>query len=355
MSKVVIGIPCYNSEDKIKRLLDSIMIQKYKDFDVIITDDSDNNHIENMLNDYAILNILYYKNVERLGIAGNTNQVLKIAMGRCAEYLKIMYHDDWFSSSESLEKMVKALEDNKKAGLAFSRTYEVEGEIKFERKITKEQIVQLKKNFFILTYFNIIGAPSSTIIRVNDLFMDKELMWFVDIDWYIQILQKYGEFVFIDEPLINIGIGETQVTCNCIDDPILILNENVHLYKKYQELRCENYMNKMLEQIERIVLQSRLLQMKSEDEDIYVYGAGRLGKRCAKFLNKNHIIYKAFIVSYRKIYEEIFEGHKIIEFKDYLAIKKNKKSVIILALSEINRAEVIADIENAKVDYIIWK
>ena len=243
MSKVVIGIPCYNSEDKIKRLLDSIMIQKYKDFDVIITDDSDNNHIENMLNDYAILNILYYKNVERLGIAGNTNQVLKIAMGRCAEYLKIMYHDDWFSSSESLEKMVKALEDNKKAGLAFSRTYEVEGEIKFERKITKEQIVQLKKNFFILTYFNIIGAPSSTIIRVNDLFMDKELMWFVDIDWYIQILQKYGEFVFIDEPLINIGIGETQVTCNCIDDPILILNENVHLYKKYQELRCENYMN----------------------------------------------------------------------------------------------------------------
>ena len=44
-----------------------------------------------------------------------------------------------------------------------------------------------------------------------------------------------------------------------------------------------------------------------------------------------------------------------IEFKDYLAIKKNKKSVIILALSEINRAEVIADIENAKVDYIIWK
>ncbi len=114
-------------------------------------------------------------------------------------------------------------------------------------------------------------------------------------------------------------------------------------------------MNKMLEQIERIVLQSRLLQMKSEDVDIYVYGAGRLGKRCAKFLNKNHIIYKAFIVSYRKIYEEIFEGHKIIEFKDYLAIKKNKKSVIILALSEINRAEVIADIENAKVDYIIWK
>ena len=54
MSKVVIGIPCYNSEDKIKRLLDSIMIQKYKDFDVIITDDSDNNHIENMLNDFLL-------------------------------------------------------------------------------------------------------------------------------------------------------------------------------------------------------------------------------------------------------------------------------------------------------------
>ncbi len=66
MSKVVIGIPCYNSEDKIKRLLDSIMIQKYKDFDAIITDDSDNNHIENMLNDYAILNILYYLRVKSL-------------------------------------------------------------------------------------------------------------------------------------------------------------------------------------------------------------------------------------------------------------------------------------------------
>jgi cellulose synthase/poly-beta-1,6-N-acetylglucosamine synthase-like glycosyltransferase len=44
--KVSICIPVYNNPNGLKKLLDSIRIQDYKDYEVIVSDDSDAGHAE---------------------------------------------------------------------------------------------------------------------------------------------------------------------------------------------------------------------------------------------------------------------------------------------------------------------
>lgn len=353
MNKVAICIPCYNSINKLKKLLDSIVTQTFKNFIVIITDDSENNLIKNLINEYFQINIQYYKNNVRLGATCNTNQALSFAYNLDIEYIKIMHHDDYFTSSFSLEKMVNALENNKNASIAFSSTYEVKKNIIYERIISDEQIDLIKEDCFNLVYGNIIGAPSATIIRKNDLLLDEHLKWFVDIEWYIQIMNIYKNFVFINEPLISIGLSSTQLSQECINNPLLILNESIYLYKKYKKLHCENYMNVILENMEKVINQYNIYQIN--DKNIYIYGAGEKGKECATFLEKNNILYKAFIVSDgKKIYDTLY-NHNIIEFSEYLEIIKKEKSIIILALNEKNRMEIKGEVEKTKIEYIIWK
>lgn len=355
MSKVAICIPCYNSREKLKRLLDSIAIQNFKDFVVIITDDSDGTLIQDFVDGYSGINIQYYKNCMRLGVARNTNQALRIAWKTNADYIKIMYHDDSFSSCDSLEKMVDVLESNKDAGIAFTNTYETGKNVNYGREVSDEQLQQLKKNRFALAYRNIIGAPSATLVRMNHLLMDETLTWFVDIEWYIQILNQYKSFAFIGEPLITIGISDTQLTRECINNPALILDESIYLYRKYQELRCENYMDFMLEQAERVMSQCNVYRMCRRVIHVYIYGAGEKGKECARFLDHSNITYEAFIVSDGKKHDTSLQGHDVMERKECLEMLKSEESMTILALNEKNRKEVIEEIKNTEIQYIIWK
>jgi len=354
MKKVAICIPCYNNEIGLKRLLDSIVVQKFKDFVIIITDDSDHDKIRDLIKQYSQMDINYYKNPMRLGVAGNTNQALKIACSMNIDYLKIMYHDDCFSSSISLEMMVNVLEKHGDIDLVFSNTFEIGRGINCERKISNEQIKKLEENIFNLVYENIIGAPSATIIRKNESLFDEYLKWFVDIDWYFRIIAQRKNFMHIDEPLITIGLSDTQLTLECINNPAIILDESMHLYRKYQKLHCNDYLNFIFEKAQCLINEYRLFQIAKND--IFIYGAGKKGKECASVLMKNGIAYEAFVVSDLKNNTETLLGHNVIKFSDFLKSKKqNRKIVVILALNEKNRREVLDNIKIESLEYIFWE
>ena len=47
--KVSICIPTYNSSETVRRLLDSIFVQTFTDYEVIVSDDSHGSEIENLI------------------------------------------------------------------------------------------------------------------------------------------------------------------------------------------------------------------------------------------------------------------------------------------------------------------
>ena len=106
--KVSICIPTYNNVDEVERLLRSIFVQTYTDFEVHISDDSTNREIEELVKrKYAQVD--YRHNEKPYGHIFNWNEAIRMSRG---EYIKIMFSDDWFTTEDSLASFVRMLEEN---------------------------------------------------------------------------------------------------------------------------------------------------------------------------------------------------------------------------------------------------
>ena len=82
MAKVSICIPAYGNPVGICRLLESVRIQKYRDFEVIVTDDSPDDSVEK-----AVRACLLYTSFVRADILCDTARQIRAGLQRIGVYL----------------------------------------------------------------------------------------------------------------------------------------------------------------------------------------------------------------------------------------------------------------------------
>lgn len=228
-NKVAICIPYFNSFDTLKRLIESIKIQDYSNYIVIVTDDGNDDKARNLVESY---NFEYYRNEIRLGATANCNKAIGLAEKHLPQYIKVMHQDDYFVQKESLRIMVGMLDANPYADLAFTGTRQDDGIEPYERCISPSENVELENDSNYLLYANVIGGPSSVIVRNKSIKLDEKLIWLVDVDWYIKILKLNKNYVCTTKPLIGIGINERQLTNTYNQNKLLVLKEYAYLYYK---------------------------------------------------------------------------------------------------------------------------
>lgn len=235
MPKVSICIPTYEQPENLKKCLESIELQSFKDFEVIITDDSKSDNLISIVNAFKNkINIKYYKNSPTKGSPENWNESLKYAQGK---YIKILHHDDYFREADSLEQFVKLLEENSGAKVAFCSSYHVDnrGRHVSSHILTQSNMKIVREDAKKLYLGNVIGAPSVMMYH-KDLkkYFDKRMKWLVDIDFYIQLL-KDNSFVYTSRELIAINVGEEQrVTKECENNARINIYEHMVLLEKLQ-------------------------------------------------------------------------------------------------------------------------
>jgi len=231
--KVSICIPTYNEPKYLKKLLESVFVQNYLDYEVVITDDTQDDRINNVINQYGDSKLRYFKNEKRLGSPENWNEAVRHAKG---EYIKIMHHDTWFLDENSLREYINMLENNPNCDFAFSGTL-CEFSSTNETKVHAADEIQrslLSENPDILFAGNFIGSPSATIYRstVKEQF-DINLRWVVDIDFYIRVLRINKEYGFTPKPtLVETDSNRNRITNECINSKKIELYEYIYLYNK---------------------------------------------------------------------------------------------------------------------------
>ena len=230
---VAICIPTYEKIELFKRLEKSVLLQDYDNYIVIITDNSESDVLESYICESELSKkegFVYIHNERQLGASGNTDKCVRLGIQSGAKYIKILYQDDFFSYSDSLSRMVDAIENEQKE-IAFCGNYEVYDDHKTIHVLDDEDIDDIKRDVSSLFRANLLGAPSVVIFKNMDCNFDPNLKWLLDVDFYLQVLEK-KDFMYISEPLIGIGHDGEQLTDYCVRHPLMIIREVIYVYKK---------------------------------------------------------------------------------------------------------------------------
>lgn len=225
---ISICIPAYKRPEQMKRLLGALSQQTFTDYEVIITDDTPDNEVKEVVNSFPGLPLRYFKNQPAAGMPGNWNLVMQKAS---APWIQLMHADDWYASPGSLAAFAAVC---KKTSHSFvfcaSREVNKEGRILKTLQLNTSRFDLLKGDPFHLVYDNVIGHPSVVLHKKDSsIHYNPSFKWVVDIDYYLRYLNQHPGFDYISEPLINIGTDEEQVSFSAYKNPDIEIPEYLQM------------------------------------------------------------------------------------------------------------------------------
>lgn len=234
---VSICIPTYLQIPFLRKTLESIHAQEFTDFELIISDDSSDNSVQELLKEFNFSEkIIYSQNEKPLGSPANWNKAIDLSSG---DLIKIMHHDDWFAESSSLGEFVSLIGNDPKIGFAFSgvNTKSPCSDAFTHQYASTKEVQALRGNRMPLMLRNCIGPPSSTIIRRKFFQRYREnLQWLVDVFQYAEVLDK-TEFAYTSKALIySTTNAEHQITNSCQNNPGLLIYEYLYFFDHIKKL-----------------------------------------------------------------------------------------------------------------------
>lgn len=220
--KISIVIPVYpmeNGEFFLRRSLLQLTLQTFKSFEVVITDNSDDDRYEKLIKDFPTLNF-YYAKENRRGMAANTNASIRASQG---ELIKILYQDDCLAHEKALETIVGQM-----TGLWLITGCDTNPNPHWTSNI-------LEGN-------NKLGSPSVLTFKnksfihwknTEALMFDESLKWLLDCDYYHRLYEIYGAPQIINGVQVIMGVGDHQQTAILSD--FTKLKEQEYLLEKYAQ------------------------------------------------------------------------------------------------------------------------
>ncbi|MEG2275980.1 MAG: glycosyltransferase family 2 protein [Clostridia bacterium] len=113
--KVTVIMPTYNDEKSINETLDSLIVQTYANWELLIVDDGSTDNTKELITQYKKdkdpknkIKYVYQENQDQLNAINN---VLKYVTG---DYIYILHSDDLIESEDTLEKCITYMLNNKK-------------------------------------------------------------------------------------------------------------------------------------------------------------------------------------------------------------------------------------------------
>ena len=159
LPKISVVVPVYNVEKYLKKCLDSILNQTYKNLEIICVNDDSNDSTVEIAKEYVKKDsrIKLIKN-EEIFVGGARNTGLKLAAG---EFVTFVDSDDWLEP-DVYEKAIAAFENHPEAELVVWQADERDK----DNNITIE-------NYFKYSYKGTTPFDNSTILSVLDVVWNK--------------------------------------------------------------------------------------------------------------------------------------------------------------------------------------
>lgn len=198
MSEITVCIPTYEFKGEgvkfLSELFKSLSTQTFQDFDIVISDHSQDDLIMNFCRDTEHnFEITYIQNPNGRGFqASNTNCALENAEGRI---IKLIFQDDLFVDDQALEKIKNKFDSGCK-WLFHGFTHTTDGIETHRDCIPKWTDMMLEGR-------NLLGSPSC-VAMLNEckMYMDENIKLLIDTELYHRMRFEHGMPEFISDVLI---------------------------------------------------------------------------------------------------------------------------------------------------------
>jgi glycosyltransferase involved in cell wall biosynthesis len=229
--KVSVIIPTYNRPHLIGRAILSVLNQTYRNFEIIVVDDSLTDETEKVVNNFKDKRIRYIRNKIRVGFIGAKNQGVRES-NKNSKYVAFLDDDDEYLPL-FLEKTVKKLEE--KNDIVMVTTY---------AELRRHDGKFIRKIYFDWNVFWQICAGNGCVMRKEIFF--KEGIWFdekcmfEDLDLGIRIAKNHKCEVIPEILRVYYGYpvtkGESHSTSFTLETPS---EELEYFYKKNYQIYKE--------------------------------------------------------------------------------------------------------------------
>src|SRR5262245_21979531 len=199
--RVSIGLPVYNGEHYIAKTLDSVLLQTYEDFELIICDNASQDQTEEICREYAGQDsrIRYFRNSTNLGSAKNYRLAFDLSSG---EYFRWANCDDLFAPT-SLLRCVEVLDRDRAVVLTYPKTklIDAHGQVisDYEDNLHLQGVSASERFAQLSLRLGLVNAIYG-LIRANILKKTKLIGNFIGADTVLLAeLTLYGKFLEIPE------------------------------------------------------------------------------------------------------------------------------------------------------------
>jgi glycosyltransferase involved in cell wall biosynthesis len=410
---ISIIVPIYNNETTLIECLDSISSQTFKNWEAILVDDGSTNNAVNIIDEYAKKDsrfIAIHKQNEGTLLARKTG--LENSKG---EFIANIDHDDMYNPRFLDKMYSKIIEtntdfvwckcqiDDEKNITYYMSDYKWKADVSENIKtmlipsqgmtcITWNKLI--KREIYAKVYF-----PDMNIVLCEDPVQMLQVAYhsksatFVPENLYFHrftgssvlsnttpasIASSVKAMISIDEILKNLFNGIIPYNVKealyfrlsfIADSYFLLSKEDRRLFKNKFELLLPDFIKREKELSMKICLflaskgiefpfafkewiknrnKNKLKEKCKHYEQVYIYGTGVYAERAVDFFEKGEIAINGFIVSDGFKKENEFKNKAIYEFSQ---IKPENKQIVVLALNDENKKQVIPILKKAKIRY----
>lgn len=210
--KISIAIPTWECHGRGGEFLDDLLrtieIQTFKDFEVCISDHSENDEVFKVTKEFDNkFKINYFKNDKDRGNGPfNTNKSIEMCSG---EIVKVMFQDDFFYDDESLEKIYTILSNSGTMWLVNGCNHTNDDGHSFFNEMYP------RWNDNMINGVNTISSPSVLSIKrevFDTVKFDDELTMMMDCEFYFHARKVFGDPIYYDDILVTNRIHSNQIS-----------------------------------------------------------------------------------------------------------------------------------------------
>ncbi len=188
----------------LRHSLNVIAGQNFRDFEVVVTDQSDDDAVAQVCTEFPDLALrhVWTRDLPKQGSA-NTNAAIAAAQG---EVIKILFQDDYLNGPDALGQIAGAFDDPAVQWCLTGCDHSTDGEtlIRLHPPRYHPQIRFGK---------NTVGSPSVLAVRRSLApRFDENLIWLMDVDFYHQCAAALGPPAILSAPLVVTRLHAGQVS-----------------------------------------------------------------------------------------------------------------------------------------------